>query len=401
MQRLKRLLFRRRPKPPHEPLAPTPAASAGNLSLSKLEQLPFEIRNEILLAVDTTTDLCALVHASPTFHQQYRLDRAFWLWHCLQLEMGHVLIDAYTANLCNMPEFRLKRTRQKVLQIIDDYKLQRSTVTEALSKPAPEEDVICITTFHSHNVRPLLQQYISWARTNLEGLSVPDQLSRTEQRRIIRGLYRFQIFCNLFGGVHGAKHGRRGDVLEAEDRLELFLDEYEPWEVEEILCINAFVDAKYRSVFEEVQWDLHPDNPSFDAERTGPQTPPGAFRLVNDSDDWISETTEPYLQERRREHRYSDRDKAQDSREKMSFNGDKDDSPPLAWVTIWNEAYSNLYSDFIPEPLRRWGYIMWDGGRLADSGAAAIMDREWKTMYGGLDEDGETEDPRDDMLAYN
>ncbi|KAJ3540505.1 hypothetical protein NM208_g5036 [Fusarium decemcellulare] len=440
MKRFKKLFSKRRPTPRHESPSPKPAVSAESLCLSKLEQLPFEIRNEIFLAVDTIEDLRALVHASPTFHQQYRLNRASWLWHCLQQEMGDVLIDACTADLCNLPEFRLKRPRQKILQFIDEYKQQRSTVTETLSEQPPLEDVICITSFHLYIVRPLLQQFITWTRTNLEGLSVPDQLSRTEQRRIMRGLYRFQIYCNLFGGVRSDWQRTRDELLTSQERLDLFLAEYEPWEIEEVICINLFADTKYRSVFDEVQWDLHPDNPSFDPVRTDPFTPPGAYHLRNSmfSDwyrdgmvslglpilsaifkiqdhselvetiaqnvvskvhDWIYETTEPSRQDDRREHRYSDRDRAQDSRQKMIFNGDRDDSPPLAWVTIWQELYSNIYSNYIPEPLHKWGYIMWDAGRLVDSGAMAILDREWKTKYGGLD-GRETEDPRDFIIEY-
>jgi hypothetical protein len=45
----------------------------------------------------------------------------------------------------------------------------------------------------------------------------------------------------------------------------------------------VFVHAKYRVLFEQVEWDLHPDNPSFDDVRTGPHTPPGAFHLASNS----------------------------------------------------------------------------------------------------------------------
>ncbi|KAF4443140.1 hypothetical protein F53441_11539 [Fusarium austroafricanum] len=453
MQKLKRLLLRRRPQPGHEspastsaptpaPKSPsipasTPAISAEISCLSKLEKLPFEIRNEILLAVDTIEDLCALVHASPTFHQQYRLDRIFWLWHCLQAEMGHCVFDAYIASQCNTPEFRLKRTREKSLEFIEEYKLQRSKFTGTPPEQLYEDDIISMATFHSSIVCTLAHEYIAWTRTNLEGLSVPDQTSRIEQKRIIRGMYRFQIFCNLFGAVRDAKYERRAETLELQERLELFLSEYEPWEIEEILCINAFSEAQYDKVFEEVQWDLHPNNPAWYAERTDPFTPPNAYCLLDDNsyrdgmvslglpvlsatfktqdhsklvklissevvslwDGWLLETTEQYHQERRRDNLYSDRDKAQDSREKMGFNGDKDDSPSLTWVTMWKETYSNLYGDMIPAPLRKWGYIMWDRNRVVNSGALAIIDEEWKSYYWRVNDDGEREDPRNDMLT--
>lgn len=297
MQRLKRFLLKRYSRLDHELSAPEPAPTNpptspetntgsschGSINLSRIERLPFEIRNEILLAVDSIADISSLVHASPTFHQQYRLDRAFWLWHCLKQELGNVLIDAYNVDTYNTPEFRSTRTRQRVLLYVEDYKLQRSEGTESLSQP-PEDDVIRIASFHTSVIRTFMQQYATWTRASLEGLSEPKDLSRTEARRIVRGLYRFQMFCSLFGPARGGGNFFYDDgLLEAEERLQLLLDVYEAWEIEEILCINVFVHAKYRVLFEQVEWDLHPDNPSFDDVRTGPHTPPGAFHLASNS----------------------------------------------------------------------------------------------------------------------
>ncbi|KAF5711771.1 hypothetical protein FMUND_8830 [Fusarium mundagurra] len=469
MQRLKRLLQRKRPhkeeaqkeeqSPAQVPLA-TPAVSDSpkTPSLSIFERLPFEIRNGFLLAIDSLSDLSALVHASPIFHEQYRLDRAFWLWHCLQLEMGNVYIDAYIANQCNARKFRFKRTREKILLLIEDYKSHRSLSTNIFTRCPGEDEILSIVAFHSSVIRPLVPHYVSWTRENMELLSSPKEISRTEERRIMRGLYRFQIFSNLFGPARyrGFRHGN--SLLGEEERLVLFLDGFEAWEVEEMLCINAFMHAKYDSVFREVQWDLHPDNPSFDIVRTGPHTPPGAFHLVDHSeyhghasgnvlltpqvssewhrngivyrglsvlssvfkaqdhqelvkvvseevvtsvDDLLFDSTNISHQEQRRENRHSDKDQAQDDREKMTFNGDTYDSPPLAWVTFWKEAYSNLFGDFIPRPLRQWGYVMWDSERLANADAVAVLDRAWQAMYTRPSDSEEPEDPRDEMLAYH
>ncbi|KAF4956879.1 hypothetical protein FGADI_3482 [Fusarium gaditjirri] len=468
MHRLKRFLQRKRPqkKEAHKeeqstaqtPLV-TPAISASPKvsSLSNLERLPFEIRNGFLLAIDSLEDLSALVRASPTFHEQYRLDRAFWLWHCLQLEMGNVYIDAYIAGQCNHPEFRFKRTRQSTLLFIEEYKSHRSLSTDLFTKRPDDDEVLSIATFHSSVVRPLISHYVSWTRSNMESLSTPKEISRTEGRRIMRGLYRFQIFSNLFGAARdvGFHYGDR--LLGSEERLNLFLDDFTAWEIEEMLCINAFMHAKYDSVFQEIQWDLHPDNPSFDVVRTGPHTPPGAYHLVNHSeyhdyvsgnvltlpvcsewhmngmvsrglsvlssvfkardrpklvevvseeivavvDDLLFRSTIPFHQEERRENHHSDRDQAQDDRQNMSFNGDSYESPPLAWVVFWKETYSNLFGDFVPRPLRQWGYIMWDSDRLANTDAVAILDREWKAINTSPNFEEGPEDPRDEMLAYH
>ncbi|KAF5585791.1 hypothetical protein FPCIR_8221 [Fusarium pseudocircinatum] len=419
MQRLKKFLSKRYSRlgrelsaPEATPTNPPTSASTdtgqscrGSIDLSRIERLPFEIRNEILLAVNSIADIFSLVHASPTFHQQYRLDRAFWLWHCLKQEIGNILIDAYTVDTYNTPEFSSIRTRQKVLLYIEDYKQQRSEGTESLPQP-PEEDVIRIATFHTSIIRTLMEQYAAWARANLQGLSEPMELSRTEERRILRGLYRFQIFCGLFGPPRGCGYYFTQDNINSERRLQLLLDLYEPWEIEEILCTNAFVHAKYRPLIKQVEWNLNPDNPSFDDERTGPHTPPGAFHLANSTseivsvqDDMISETTRPYHQDTRRDNQYSDRDRAQDNRERMRFKGESYDSPPFAWVVFWRELYSNLYGDYIPASFRPWGYVMWDKERLVDTDAVAIIDREWKAMCSRVVDGGELGDPRDEWTA--
>ncbi|KPM35809.1 hypothetical protein AK830_g10746 [Neonectria ditissima] len=401
----------------------TEADSADGVCTSILEQLPFEMRHQILLAVDTIDDLNALVHASPTYHQQYRLGRAFWLWRSLWLDMGPVLIDAYTANLGMTLNSRPERNynqRTASRSFITSYHLRRSTTAEALFASASTEEIINIAAFYSSTIRPLLPQYVAWTRNNLGALSMPDQLSKTERTRIVRGMYRFQIFCNVFSNT---KYGQS-------EKMELFLGAYDPWEIEELICIERFASFKFQSALDEVEKDLHPDDSRFDIDRWGPFTPDGSFNpydkelyqngmvalglahlcatlkvqdhselvdfisesLVLRETDSIYETIEHCGRERDRAGRVSDRDRAQYRRDKMPFVGDRIDSPPLAWVTIWREEYSNLICRAIPKLLHDWGYVMWDADRLVDSGALAVFEKEWNEWY--LDQFDEFEDPR-------
>lgn len=271
------------------PVSSIPSSITGQNSpdgaiTSRLEQLPFDIRLEILYALDGIDDLSALTHASPTYHRDYLSSRASLLWQCMQSHLGQILVDAYTVNLCHSLCFQRKTARQQIRQFIEAYHVRRSTSDELLSNLPSLEEVVNVAAFYSSTIRPLLHQYTTWARGNLEALSLPDQLSLTERRRVLRGLYRFEIFCNLFGSMHReARLQFLGD-----DRADLFLDAYEPWEVEEILCMNSFADAKYEAVFDKVKLDLHPDNPRFDSVRTGPYTPPGSFYLDDDGNTCFS-----------------------------------------------------------------------------------------------------------------
>jgi hypothetical protein len=62
----------------------------------------------------------------------------------------------------------------------------------------------------------------------------------------------------------------------------------------------------------------------------------------------------------------------------MPFQGDEMvNSPPLAWTVIWKETYSPLYGQFIPEELRRWGYVFWDASTLKSVGGLGLLERQW------------------------
>lgn len=91
---------------------------------------------------------------------------------------------------------------------------------------------------------------------------------------------------------------------------------------------------------------------------------------------WIDDAVSQDNQDTRREHWYSDHDQAQDSRQKISFEGDTLDAPPLAWVHFWKGESSNLFGDWVPKTFQRWGYIMWDAPRLDESGAKEFLDLE-------------------------
>lgn len=56
------------------------------------------------------------------------------------------------------------------------------------------------------------------------------------------------------------------------------------------------------------------------------------------------------------------RDRDERSRCLMEFTGDTipPDGPPMAWVLLWSGKYSNICGEYVPKPLRKSGYVMWD-----------------------------------------
>ncbi|TVY75295.1 hypothetical protein Focb16_v004944 [Fusarium oxysporum f. sp. cubense] len=309
---------------------------------------------------------------------------------------------------------RACRTKENVLQFLETYDVQHREHYKTKSLLLDKDQVIPAVTFHSKIVKPLAYRFVTWVQRHHDKLISPAQLSTTETGRILRAFYRYQLFCNLFGVDVQSRHGIGTD----EERLEEYLDKFQPWEIEEILCINAFIEDKYSQVLDQVTWNFHPNNPKWDAEQTDPSTPEGAYNIewfvlssvfeardhpalvelmsqyiISSNGDWFFEATDDLVQERWRGRFLSEGDQAQDYREPMPFEGDREGLPLLAWVILWKETSSNLYGVHIMEAFREWGSVMWDAGRLISSGAADTLTTEWERFCTVAN--GDLEDARD------
>jgi hypothetical protein len=102
-----------------------------------------------------------------------------------------------------------------------------------------------MVNFHISVIEPLVQHCSDWAIQNLVqspgARAYAQPLSGTEKTRIFRALYRYQICCNLFGFRDGeTEHpGFSADYIL--QQLEVL---FEPWEVEELVCITLFFERK-------------------------------------------------------------------------------------------------------------------------------------------------------------
>lgn len=99
-------------------------------------------------------------------------------------------------------------------------------------------------------------------------------------------------------------------------------------------------------------------------------------RILSDSHQFVWRLEHPL--DRDQEH--IQRDRKQQQRDPLPFEGDKADAPPLAWTLIWQGTYSNLYGEYVPDVIRRWGYIMWDSWRLEETGAKEVLACQWETI---------------------
>ncbi|KJK62633.1 hypothetical protein P875_00095165 [Aspergillus parasiticus SU-1] len=406
-----------------------------------VEDLPPEVRHHLLSMLELET-LKALLYASPVYHQQYLLARKRLLCESLETTLRSATIDAYAVYQSGLADFLHSRTKEKVNMFLQSYQDQRGLYPYSIpSEMCGIDELVDLAASYFSIVKPLAQYYTSWALGNLAAETdkprSDEPLSKMEETRLIRALYRFQLCCNLFGvGCHKSSQIQRLSFDSVEIGT-IFLDLFEPWEVEEICCIYTFAKERYNQIFNDIRWDVHEENPKFEGQR--PPTPEGAFdldnswirdsllkgtiscgldllhmvifeikdhtHLVTTMQQHISWPTGNFLegealgesaQSQRRQEHPSNRDLRQERRDPLPFQGDEVPDtngvrPPLAWTLIWRGSYSNLYGYYVQDVIRRWGYIMWDATRLDRTGAKELLARQWEADWGDTD-------PRDNLL---
>lgn len=230
-----------------------------------------------------------LVRTSPVYHQQYLLDRERLLFGCLERALGSSTIDACAAYESGLFDFAKTRNHEKINQFLGSYKGHRCP--SHYLKSFTFDQIISMARFHSV-VGDIARNYASWALANLAEITAQHShgsLSRTEEARIVRGLYRFELYCNLYGSSNHKTNSHLPLDFEGWEVLRMFMSNYKPWEVEEIACIYTFVNVKFNQIFDNIYSDVHPDNPSFKFRRW-PVLPDGSFDF-----DWQGKFQSPEL----------------------------------------------------------------------------------------------------------
>lgn len=237
----------------------------------RLEALPAELRCHILFCISDLGDLRALVRASPIFYQQYLLDRRALLRLGLNDTLGSLLRDAYavhwTASIRSPVDPR---------RCLEYYRTLREGPL-CLDLACTEKDLMDMAAFHLSIARPLASECAARLLHNLDPSLSVGELTATESLRFLRALYRFQLYCNLFGrSVERPSAVSVGST----ERLTTFFCLFKPWQIEEIHCIYVLLRDKYEAILHAVTWDLHRANPRFGLG-DGLHPPPGSWDLQN------------------------------------------------------------------------------------------------------------------------
>jgi hypothetical protein len=237
-------------------------------SSNQLESLPPEIRRQLLLVLDYA-ELRALVRASPTFHAQYALERRTMLLNCLQRELKSVTPEACVAYQAEMLGSLREYSCAKPMvlkRFRETYHARLDPGFTAVQTNLTEDDAAAVMVQYVTVIKPLAVKYADWALPQLSTLAQvehqPAPLSKTEELRIIRALYRFQLCCYAFGAYGDGD--TRGFGLVYRDDIGppwRWFATLEPWEIEELTCVYTAIMCTYNQIFREVEEDLHPTNP--------------------------------------------------------------------------------------------------------------------------------------------
>ncbi|GLA38644.1 hypothetical protein AnigIFM63309_005947 [Aspergillus niger] len=407
-------------------------------SHTHLEALPAEIRFQILSLLEYK-ELKALVQSSPIYHEQYLVDCRLLLFGCLETTLGNNSFDAYVVHETSSLAFSKARTSDNVIQFCQSLKERRSSARLSdLPEHLTTDDAKDMMAFHFDVIKPFAKHYAEWALSNLSKepeashTKVDEPLSESEEFRIIRALYRFQICCNLFGLGPHKDHiccDFQKDLFVKPLKISQFLEGlYHPWELEELHSLNIFAEEKCTEFIASIVWDFDEYNPKFD--RTArPWTPEGAIDIRTYDDcyimgiltqglgflhkimyeiqdhmevvrimennlticwgeflGWGGGAFDDDILEGRRLKSPSAKDKREERRDPLPFRSDIVDNldgeyPPLAWTIIWKGTYSNMVGcEGLPR-LSYWGYVMWDAARLERTGAKEVLAREWYEAY--------------------
>ncbi|KAK4149372.1 hypothetical protein C8A00DRAFT_18923 [Chaetomidium leptoderma] len=403
-----------------------------------LEDLPAELRLQILLSFSDVADLQAVVHASPVFHRQYLLDRQNVFGRVLETTMAGTFVEAYAVHTSTrLAKLDGELSEEAIEQFLDKYRVLRSDPGAALRQCALD-DLLGMAAYYRDVIQPLVEYYSALFLSKLDSTGSSPRariLSRTERVRFLRAFYRFQLYTNLFcsSGTLYALTQHFHDMY----ILTTLFDIYKPWEAEEIACVSIWVKARYQQAFEAIRWHVYRESPGHDHWEWR-DAPPGVYpregvagvsplsiaiadhqtdqlrlkgvheknpmlgglklfrqiletinfdelvQLMQETILWrrgyslgqcLSSDAQIYRRFAAAES--SEHDRAEIEKERMVFTGDEADAPPLAWVLLWREAYGNWFGEVVPPSLHDWGYIFWDELRLVETGAkdAVLRDR--------------------------
>ncbi|KAG8165663.1 hypothetical protein KVR01_004215 [Diaporthe batatas] len=466
---------------------PNPASHQHGLQLT-FEGLPPEIRLRIFEFGLGIEDLRAAVRASPSLHRQYLdADRRRMLQTALDTSLGPAFIAMWAVHATSNSNVDLLRPSieiesERIVKFMTKFlDLQRSWAQGALlSEHFRESDLVEMSRYYLSTVKPVVAYFSdlflgnlcqqldqgpesilssssafdsssdntdgdstnSWQTPykygeHVDGCAPQDEAtldagrevylqrppSSSEAVRIVRALYHVQMWCNIFG--YGADPDKEPASVPPEEVPCMFHETFEPWEVEEMLCIFQHMKSVINDLFHEMRDDLlrydeqhRGEIPFFTShcmdirdydvhiqcfiQSTVSRGLPYFLKflaipegdrdarlrpVVDNVGRWLLKemlVSSTSFNFERRDLHPSPNDVREKEQVPLLFLGDSFDTklgPPFGWCLMWRGTYSNRYGDDIPDKLRHWGYVFWDRERVIGSTARRLLLHTWRDQH--------------------
>ncbi|KAL5336644.1 hypothetical protein BJX70DRAFT_273274 [Aspergillus crustosus] len=204
-----------------------------------LESLSADI---LILILGSGADLQTLkhaVHASPDFYRAYRAGRYTVLKYVLEHQQEGLVSRSDTIAVVRSQGLSAGNPAHKetIAAFLDDRQ-------PIYNLPLDADEMIRALKFHDVALW-VLEQYVktmkcpAWMKRSFSSKDTPLRLPENESRHFFRGIYRFQIWLNLFG--HANRNPETWEiwngVFTEDEMIGIFLLRMPPWEIDEIISI--------------------------------------------------------------------------------------------------------------------------------------------------------------------
>ncbi|KAI1312011.1 hypothetical protein F5Y03DRAFT_341089 [Xylaria venustula] len=268
-------------------------------------------------------------------------------------------------------------------------------------------------------VRPQVRRFAHWALENLSSMPMDlilpwdaedIKISRSEEVRILRAIYRHEVYFHLFGQNLGEHDEGLVDLAEDDwpllERIQPYFDyisRFLPWEIEAMDCFNEYVqsqwadilaqfredvevlhemnrDCKWLHLNDRIRWRVFLLGANWQIGQVIGMTARGlklltriqALDSLDDQDDVTGRcmTGTGLWQNDWRDVMLAHEDTDVNDYGDWTFKGDSLSAkePPLMWALRWEGYPEQLYQ---PSELeKRWGWVIWDAERWTSVGRA-------------------------------
>jgi hypothetical protein len=207
------------------------------------------------------TSLRSLILASPFYHATYAAEARHEILTRVALRQLDYRLRVDSLAAVRSTEFYCsqKRVPSEVIAFIDEYSRAKGAPRLSLILPdwllfskkfgsiSEATALVLLRMSVKHIASEYCRSIPQWQTD-----SVP--LSELEQVRLSRAIYRFQIYCNLFGVKEDMETTDLTGMTRTEkyDAFHNFLPRFPPWEVQEIACIWRYFNGHWGCLLREV-----------------------------------------------------------------------------------------------------------------------------------------------------